>query len=137
MSDADRTAIARASAQLIEAVNGSDVAGVMAVWADDGVMMPPGQPSVHGRQAIEESFRQLFSRSRFHFQFTASEIQVVGDIASEHITYVAEAWLDGASQSTRSRGKGLHLFRRASGGAWTLAADIWNSEPNGGGGVRS
>ena len=134
MSDADRTAIARASARLVEAVNGSDVAGVIAVWADDGVMMPPDRPSVRGRQAIEESFRQLFSHSRFHFQFTASEIQVVGDIASEHITYVAEAWLDGASQSTRSHGKGLHLFRRASGGAWTLAADLWNSESDG---VRS
>jgi len=137
MSDADRTAIARASARLVEAVNGSDVAGVMAVWADDGVMMPPGRPSVHGRQAIEESFRQLFSHSRFHFQFTASEIQVVGDIASEHITYVAEAWLDGASQPTRSRGKGLHLFRRVSAGAWVLVADLWNSDSIGTVGVRS
>jgi uncharacterized protein (TIGR02246 family) len=133
MSDADRTAIARASARLVEAVNGSDVAGVLAVWADDGVMMPPGKPAVRGRQAIEEFFRRLFSYSRVHYQFTASEIQVVGDIASERITFVAEAW-DGASQSTRSRGKGLHLFRRASGGAWTLAADLWNSESDG---VRS
>ena len=131
MSDADHAAIARASARLLEAVNGSDVDGVVSVWAEDGVMMPPGRPSMRGRRAIEDFFRRLFSEARFRFQFTASEIQVVGDLASERVTYSAEAWLHGASQPTHDRGKGIHLFRRLPAGAWVLAADLWNSDADG------
>ena len=45
MSDTDRSAIARASARLLNAVNSSDVDAVLAVWAEDGVMMPVSSPS--------------------------------------------------------------------------------------------
>jgi uncharacterized protein (TIGR02246 family) len=128
MSDADRAAIARASARLLEAVNESDVAGVVDVWAEDGVMMPPDRPAVRGRHAIEEFFRHLFSTARFRFQFTMSQIEVVGDVASERVTYSAEAWLKGASQPTHDRGRGIHLFRRLPAGNWVLVADLWNRE---------
>lgn len=131
MSEADRAVIARASARLLEAVNGSDVAGVVAVWAEDGVMMPPGRPSIRGRRAIEDFLGRLFSEARFRFEFTTSEIQVVGDLASERVTYAAETWLKGTSQPTLDRGKGIHLFRRLPGGTWVLAADLWNSESDG------
>ncbi len=131
MSDPDRSAIARASARLLNAVNGSDVDGVVAVWAEDGVMMPPDKLPVSGRTAIQHYFRRLFSNARFQFQFTASEIEVVGDVASERVTYAAEAWVDGASAPMRDRGKGIHVFRRLPGGAWVLAVDIWNSDAAG------
>ena len=131
MSDTDRTAIAQLSARLLAAVNASDLAGVVAVWSDQGVMMPPDAQPVSGRAAIEHYFRQLFASARFRFQFIASEIQVVGDIASERITYVAEAWRDGASTPSHDRGKGIHVFHRLPSGVWMLSVDIWNSEGNG------
>ena len=132
MSEADRSAIASASARLLAAVNGSNVEGVVSVWAENGVMMPPGGALVTSRAAIEAYFRRLFSGARFRFQFTASEIEVVGDVASERVTYEVEAWLGDASAPTRDRGKGIHLFRRLPAGTWVLAADIWNSESDGG-----
>ena len=131
MSDPDRSAIARASTRLLNAVNGSDVDGVVAVWAEDGVMMPPDKLAVSGRTAIAGYFRRLFSSARFRFEFTESEIQVVGDVASEHVTYAAEAWVEGASEPIRDGGKGIHVFRRLPDGDWVLAVDIWNSDPAG------
>jgi uncharacterized protein (TIGR02246 family) len=131
MSDTDRSAIARASARLLNAVNSSDVDAVLAVWAEDGVMMPPDKLPVSGRGAIEVHFRRLFSNARFRFQFTASEIEVVGDVASERVTYAAEAWVDGASAPRQDRGKGIHVYRRLSSGSWVLAVDIWNSDATG------
>ena len=128
MSDPDRRVIARLSANLLDAVNRSEVDGVIAAWAEDGVMMPPDQPPVSGRAAIETYFRQLFSSARFRFQFTSSEIQVVGDVASERVSYVADAWRDGASAPVHDRGKGIHMFRRVPGGGWALSVDIWNSD---------
>ena len=58
--DADAASISRATTKLLSAVNASDVAGVLAVWGEDGVLMPPHHPSVHGRAQIERYFRQLF-----------------------------------------------------------------------------
>jgi len=130
MSDADRAAVAQLSARLLAAVNASDLAGVMAVWSDEGVMMPPDVHAVSGRAALEDYFRELFTRVRFRFQFTASEIQVVGDVASERVSYVAEIWTGSGSMARQDRGKGIHVFRRLPSGAWALSVDIWNSDRN-------
>ena len=124
----DTSAIARSSAALLAAVNASDVAGVMSLWADDGVLMPPHHPSVHGRAQIERYFSELFQRLRFNFSFTSSRIQVSGDSAFERVHYDASAWPTHGGRTTRDVGKGLHVYRRESNGSWTLVADIWNSD---------
>ena len=129
MSDPDLRAIAHLSAHLLAAVNRSDVEGVIAAWAEDGVMMPPDVAAVRGRPAIEAYFRRLFSNARFRFMFTRTEVLVLGDVASECVTYTAQVWADGASDPMRDAGKGLHIFRRLPTGEWVLAVDIWNSVP--------
>lgn len=127
-SDADRAAVARATTELLAAVNASDVGRVLAVWADDGVLMPPHHASVHGRLALEEYFRDLFSRSRFRFSFGSSEIQLAGDVAFERVTYTAVAWPASGGSPSEDRGKGLHVYSRQHDGSWKLAQDIWNSD---------
>jgi uncharacterized protein (TIGR02246 family) len=127
-AEADRRAISKATAELLEAVNASDVSRMLSVWTEDGVLMPPNHESVHGRAAMETYFRQLFSRSKFRFRFTSSEIQIANDIAFERVTYIAEAWLSGSSRPVEDRGKGLHVYRRQTDRSWKLAQDIWNSD---------
>ena len=51
-ADVDRAAIKRTTAELLAAVNASDADRCSAVWAADGVLMPPHHPSVQGHQAI-------------------------------------------------------------------------------------
>jgi ketosteroid isomerase-like protein len=53
----DRADITRATAELLAAVNGSDADRCSAVWADDGVLMPPHHPSVQGHDAIVQYAR--------------------------------------------------------------------------------
>jgi uncharacterized protein (TIGR02246 family) len=127
-ADADRAAIARVMAELLEAVNASDVARLIAVWAEDGVLMPPNQPSVQGRRALEEHFRRVFSHSRFEFTFTSSDIELAGNAAFERLTYTARAWPAGSRSPIEDRGKGLHVYRRQADGSWKLVRDIWNSD---------
>ena len=124
----DTSAIARNTAALLAAVNASDVSAVLSLWADDGVLMPPHHPSVHGRAQIERYFSELFQRLRFDFSFTSSRIQVSGDTAFERVHYNASAWPARGGPETRDAGKGLHVYRRESDGSWKLVADIWNSD---------
>jgi ketosteroid isomerase-like protein len=124
---ADAAAIEQATAALLNAVNRSNLAGVLAVWSDGGVLMPPHHPSVRGREEIERYFRRLFSARRFTFAFTSSQIEVCGDVAFERVAYEVVARGTASGPEVRDVGKGLHVFRRQA-GAWRLAMDIWNSD---------
>lgn len=127
-ADNDRAAIMRTTAALLAAVNASDADRCSAVWAADGVLMPPHHPSVQGRQAIGEYFRSLFSRSRFKFRFTSSRIHLAGDTALERVTYTATIWPGGDASPIEDVGKGLHVYGRQPDGSWKLTQDIWNSD---------
>jgi uncharacterized protein (TIGR02246 family) len=126
--DAERAAVAQATAALLHAVNHSDLPAVIALWCDDGVLMPPHHPSVHGRPAIQQYFEHLFRHSRFQFAFTSSQIEIAGDIALERVEYAASAWPADGGPEVRDVGKGLHVYRRQRDGSWRLAMDIWNSD---------
>ena len=126
--DADRAAVAQATTALLKAVNSSDLAGVLAAWCDEGVLMPPHHPSVCGRAALESYFRGLFSRSRFTFAFTLSRIEMVGDVALERVEYTASAWPAEGGPPVQDLGKGVHVYRRQTDGSWKLEQDIWNSD---------
>ena len=127
-ADIDRAEVARITAELLVAVNASDADRCAGVWTADGVLMPPHHPSVHGRAAILQYFRALFSRSRFRFTFTSSLIEVAGDTAFERVTYIATIWPGTDVPPIEDAGKGLHVYRRQPGGSWRLACDIWNSD---------
>jgi uncharacterized protein (TIGR02246 family) len=124
---ADRQTIVTLSAALVEAVNSGDVEGVLSVWADDGVLMPPHHAAVHGRVAIKDFFTELFQRAKFKFVFTESVISIEGDVAIERITYTATSWAAGSMDPVEDRGKGLHVYKREQ-DSWRLAFDIWNTD---------
>ena len=124
---ADAGAIALVTAALLNAVNESDLASVLAVWSDDGVLMPPHHPSVRGRQEIERYFRRLLGVRRFRFAFTSSHIEVCGDVAFERVEYEVAGSGTAGGPEVRDVGKGLHVYRRQE-GVWKLAMDIWNSD---------
>lgn len=124
----DRAAIMRTTAELLAAVNASDADRCLAVWAADGVLMPPHHPSVQGHQAIADYFRSLFSRNKFRFTFTSSHIHLAGDTALERVTYRAIIWPGGDGPPIEDVGKGLHVYGRRPDGSWKLTHDIWNSD---------
>jgi uncharacterized protein (TIGR02246 family) len=124
----DRAAILSVTAELLAAVNASDADRCLAVWAADGLLMPPHHPSVQGCQAIGDYFRDLFSRLKFRFTFTSSRIHLAGDVALERVTYAAIISQEGDASSIEDSGKGLHVYARQASGSWKLTHDIWNSD---------
>jgi ketosteroid isomerase-like protein len=127
-AEVDRMAIRRTTAELLAAVNASHADRCVAVWAADGVLMPPHHPSVQGLEAIGEYFRSLFSRSRFEFAMTSSDVHVAGDTALERVTYTVTVWSVSSTSPVEDVGKGLHVYTRQPNGPWKLTQDIWNSD---------
>jgi ketosteroid isomerase-like protein len=126
--EGDRVEIQKATTELLAAVNSSDYRGLLAVWSDDGVLMPPNHAVVRGRADLEKYFKERFSGTRFRFAFTFSDIQLAGDLAFERLAYTAMIWPAGGAQPVEDAGKGLHVYRRQADGLWKLAVDIWNSD---------
>ena len=124
----DQVQIRKATAELLAALNSSDDRRLLAVWSDDGVLMPPNHAVVSGRADLENYFKERFSGTKFRFAFTFSDIQLAGDLAVERLAYTAVIWRAGGTSPVEDAGKGLHVYRRLPDGLWKLTLDIWNSD---------
>ena len=110
------------------AVNASDVHGILACWAPDGVLMPPHHPRVQGHAAMADYFQSVFASRRLSFTFTESSVTLVGDVALERLTYTVVATPVTNGPATDDVGKGLHVYARQPDGRWRITQDIWNSD---------
>jgi ketosteroid isomerase-like protein len=126
--DADRAEIQAATTELLAAVNSSDDGRLLAVWSNDGILMPPNHAAIRGRAELQKYFKERFSGTRFRFSFRLSDIQLAGDVAFERLAYTALIWPAEGGPPVEDAGKGLHVYRRQPDGSWKLALDIWNSD---------
>lgn len=113
--------------RLVEADNAGDLEGVLAGYADDAVLLPPGRPHVAGHEAIREHYAALFRDLRFEVEIDVAEVVVSGDLA-----YV-RGETRGAVIARRDEGRTpvhddyLMVLRRSPDGAWRITRLIWNA----------
>ncbi|MGH7605117.1 MAG: YybH family protein [Gemmatimonadaceae bacterium] len=112
------------------ATAGQDADTVVSYWADDAVVMEPGQPAVEGKQAIREMVASSFKTPGFKIHWV-----------SQKPTFSADgrmAYMRGADEMTVPDAKGqpmtLHLqgysiWRRDADGQWRCVVDISTEKP--------
>lgn len=66
-------------ATYIQKYNSKDAAGVAALYAEDGVLVPPG-PMVAGRANIEKSWQAAFDAGRTGIRYDIKQIEPEGNI---------------------------------------------------------
>jgi len=126
LSEADIAAI-RASAATFaaNAVADRDSANA-AMFTANGVFMPPNQPAVEARAAIQAWFAAFPALSEFTVQVV--EIDGRGDVAYARGTYALTIAAAGRTPAMPDHGKYLEIRRRQSDGRWLTALDIFNSD---------
>jgi uncharacterized protein (TIGR02246 family) len=72
-------AVAANVATYIEKYNGKDAAGVAALYAEDGILVPPG-PMVSGRVNIEKAWQASFDAGRTGIRYDIKRITAEGSI---------------------------------------------------------
>jgi uncharacterized protein (TIGR02246 family) len=111
-----------------KAVNAGDAKGVAMLYAADGVEMPPNQPSVKGRAAIEAYHQKLNSMMGAAITITATETIVQGDVAVDVGTYRQTLTPKAAgAKPFQDTGKYIVVLERT-GGAWHVSHTIYNSD---------
>jgi uncharacterized protein (TIGR02246 family) len=102
--------------------NAKDAAKLAGFYAEDAVYMPPNQPMVKGRAAIEAHFKQEFQQGFTNLKLTPIESSISGSQAFEAGTATITA-----PGGRTENGKYLVVFKQV-GGAWKIAYDINNND---------
>ena len=89
--------------------------------------MPPGEPTVRGRAALQADFQKFLSDNSARHETKTEDIVRQGDLAIERarytLTFMPKA---GGAQVTES---GRHIeCRRWIDGRWQIIWEMWNSD---------
>ena len=130
---ADEQAIRGQVDRWLQLVKAKDAAGIAALYAEDGAVMPPNAPIGKGHAAIQQTWTSMMQTPGFDLIFVPEQIIVSssGDMALDRGTYKLALAPNGAA--TTDTGKYVVVWRKI-GNEWKAAADIFNSDlaPSGG-----
>ena len=124
---ADEQAIRGQVDHWLQLVKAKDAAGIAALYAEDGAVMPPNGPIGKGRAAIQQTWASMMKTPGFDLTFVPEQIMVSssGDMALDRGTYKLAIAPKGTAQS--DTGKYVVVWRKV-GGEWKAAAEIFNSD---------
>jgi ketosteroid isomerase-like protein len=98
--------------------------------AQDGVEMPPGVPTIYGRDGLVADLRSAFEVITISdMQINIEEVQVAGDwaYARGNYSYMLGSVPEDGSDPIFIDGKYMSIFQKQSDGSWKLHRDIFNS----------
>jgi uncharacterized protein (TIGR02246 family) len=126
LSDEDVAANKASLDAYVQAVRTEDWTAVAALYTKDAVLMPPNQPLVRGREAIQawlEAFPTLTE-----FNLTIMEIDGCDDLAFVVGTVSMTIAPEGAPEPIQDTGKFIEIRRKQEDGSWLIAVDMFNSD---------
>jgi uncharacterized protein (TIGR02246 family) len=115
-----------------KAASTDSVEKILSYWADDAVVMPPGQPPIKGKNAIREMILGTSKIPGFKISWEPLAVSVSenGDLA-----YLIEqnqiTVNDSLGKPITEFNKGVTIWRKEADGSWKNIVDIWNASPGG------
>ncbi|MDE2220361.1 MAG: SgcJ/EcaC family oxidoreductase [Gammaproteobacteria bacterium] len=125
-TSADVAAMHDATNAWVAAYNAGDADKIVALYADDAIMMPPDGTSLKGRDAMKQYLTADMAASKaagVSFALDADTGGVSGELGWHSGTFHV-AGANGASVGT---GKYVEVWHRAD-GKWLMIRDIWNND---------
>ena len=118
----DEAAIREVMASYNDALNGGKTAGVMPLYADDGVFMPPYSQSAVGKAAVKTAYDAVFGELKFHVKFTIAELVVMAPRwAYVRTNSAGTTDHHSTGRTTAEANQELFIFRKGDDGKWRIA----------------
>ncbi len=114
--------IAAANAKFMDAFNSGNAAGVAALYAEDGAILPPNAEIMRGRAAIQPFWQGAMNMGVKSAVLASIEVEDHGNTAIE----VGQYTLSGDAGQLLDAGKYVVIWKHVQ-GDWRLFRDIWNS----------
>lgn len=131
--------IAELNARWVRAVAEEDTDSIVSLHAEDGRIMPPGQPAAVGHDALEQAWSGVLAMTdSLTFETEVLEVSPSATMAYDIGSY-RWAYRTPDGESARDRGKFVVIWEKRD-GQWKVVADIFNSNgapggSDGGGGA--
>jgi uncharacterized protein (TIGR02246 family) len=117
----DEKAIATLLAKYEDALNRSDTASVMKLYASDGVFMAQNFPSSVGADAVREAYDGVFRAITLTVKFAVAEVKQVGsDWAFARTNSAGMVKVNATGQSSPEANQELFVFQKV-GNDWKIA----------------
>jgi uncharacterized protein (TIGR02246 family) len=117
-----REAIAAANETFMAAAKRGDVAGLAALYTENGQVLPPNSDFVTGKQAIQAFWQAIRDMGIKAATLETVELESHGDTATE----VGKYTLLGDEEQVLDEGKYIVIWKQED-GEWKLHRDIFNS----------
>ena len=108
------------------AYNAGNATAIAGLLAEDAVWMPPGEPAVVGKSAIQRRYAAQFTSTHSFFALNPGEIRALAGLAWLRGTYQRVDTPIVGGPSTMTTGNYLMTFSRER-GDWKIINDCWNS----------
>ena len=125
----EEKAIRDAEAEFAKAAATRDVDKVVAFYADDAVMLSPGEAVANGKAAIRASYTQMLALPDLELTWTVTKVEVAksGDMAYDYGAYVM-SYKGVSGKAVNDHGKFATVWKKQATGAWKALVDADNSD---------
>jgi uncharacterized protein (TIGR02246 family) len=105
-----------------DALNNGSTDAALALYAEDGVFMPPYSESAVGREAVRKAYDKVFQELKFNVRFTIAELIVVApDWAFVRTNSAGTTGHASTGKTTAEANQELFIFRKGGDGRWRIA----------------
>jgi len=100
----------------------------LALWTEDGIRMPPGEPYRIGLDQLQYSLERNLEMYQYEkFLIYPEEVCILGDRAYTHGVYSALIKSLVIGKRTKICGKFLTILAKQTDGSWKIAIDCFNA----------
>jgi ketosteroid isomerase-like protein len=115
-------------AKWAKAAGTKDVEQTIAFYSDNAVVFPPNATSATTKDAIRNSWKEMFATPGFVLTWQPTKVQVGKSGGMAWVSGTYESTMNDASgKPINDRGKYLEVWEKQADGNWKCAADMWNS----------
>lgn len=109
-----------------EAFNNEEADSIAAYFTNDAVLMPPGESTMHGPEAVAAYYQSIFDAYDPTLESRYVEVEVSGDLAYGRGIAKVTLVPDEGGEPTTTISKYLNIVKRQPDGSWKTTHDIWN-----------
>jgi len=118
----EERAIRAVMARYNDALNNGSTDAALALYAEDGVFMPPYSQSAVGKEAVRKAYDKVFRELKFDVRFTVAELVVMApDWAFVRTNSAGTTGHASTGKTTAEANQELFIFRKDGDGRWRIA----------------
>lgn len=121
--------VMEASREWAKSASAKDIEKIISYWADDAVVLQPGQTALHGKKEIRSMVEASFKTPGFSITWEPQLVEVSksGDLAylmeKSHVTFN-----DSSGKAITQNYNGVTIWKKQTDGTWKNVVDITADE---------